>query len=155
MNIQQDKKIDKYNLDLENVKQPGLIYDYSALLALEERTLEQMKNEYNVLTASKAYNIQKEGKTPEGVKATKDVVDGYVSMDKEVKELQEKLAEQTYLVKLNRAAVAAIESKKSAIQNLVKLQLSEYYSIAGKSAMGKSTDDLQDEMQQYLNRDEE
>lgn len=142
LNISNDKLIDKYNLDTENARLPGLVYDYSAALAEEEKELTFLQNKLKVDYAKKAYDIQLAGKTPHGVKATRDVVDGYVSMDYEIIGLEESIAAQQHKVKLHKAALEAILHKKTSLSNLVRLQTMDYFNKAPYSGMNKQEDIL-------------
>jgi hypothetical protein len=121
--LEKDLSIDKYKLDDEWSKQPDLYHAYGAMLADAENERDRAK-EFLDLTEATVSDIIR--RTSE--KTTETSIKNQVLMHEDYKE-----AMRTYLEKKNackhlQVVISALEHKKSALENLVKLFLSDYYS---------------------------
>ncbi len=151
MGIGTDKKIDRFNLEKESELIASQLWTYSKELADAEKELEHLLNKHKVIVADVSYALYKAGKTADGVKVTKDVAVSRTDSATSVVDSLEEITDAKYEVRMAKAAVSAIEFKKSAINNLVKLQLTGYYNQPGHS--GK-IGDTQDAMHAHLNRED-
>ena len=147
LDIRNDKEIDPFNLEKEAANQPSQLFLYSKELAQSEKELTHLKNKHKVLVADIMKDCYNQGKTPDGAKATEKAIVAVVDSDEGISDSLEAIAELDYEVKLLKAAVAAIDSKRSMIKVLDNLDARQYYNST-KEAKG---DDVQDSMSEMLN----
>ena len=129
-NYKKDMVIDRFLLDEEWEHLPQLLYDYG---------VEAANAVYNKLTAkatletvraqcATAYRADFSGR---GVRFTEAVIQEHVQTDSKVLAAQERayVAEQEHA--LVQAALTALLTKRSALEQLVKLFLASYYTTPG------------------------
>lgn len=151
LDITKDKHIDKYALDEECAKQPGLYQQYSEALADAEYEYDKCKNELAITEAEVAHEIRVKGETPAGVKVTEKSVSEAVLLDKKVKGCTRRLSTAQHDVKVLRAAVGAIDHKKSMLGNLVKMFLASYYGEGSLPITGDRANSVNNELMDQLN----
>lgn len=155
MGIAQDKEIDKFALDEECAKQHPLCYKYSVMMADAEQKYDLAKNTHAILEADMALAMRKKGTTPDGVKATNDAVkEAVVGSPKVIKSFK-KLAEAQHEIKLIRAAISALDTKRSMLGHMVKLLQMHYYEAGGTGGRQDPTEHLSDNMMKHLNREKQ
>ncbi len=143
LDFEKDINIDPDNLDIEWMEQPELVYKYSKAVAESEDELsiakldmDMTKNELEKVRASTELHIRA---NPEhyglAKKPTEASVKSAIALEKEVLDTQKeyydtikKLNKAKDIVNTFRSALKAIEAKRPALENLVKLLLSNYYS---------------------------
>lgn len=150
LDIRKDKEIDPFNLENEAANQPAQLYDYSRELAQSEKELTHLKNKHKVLVADIMKDCYNQGKTPDGAKATEKAIVAVVDTDAGIVSSLEEIAELDYEVKLLKAAVSAIDAKRSMIKVLDNLDARQYYNSTGE-AKGA---DAQESMDSYLNKED-
>jgi hypothetical protein len=128
-NYLKDIEIDKHRLDDEWINQQPLMIKYSDLHAQALYDLSRAKEHLDVVRAQLDGKIRQAASAqnpPE--KVTETVVSNRVILDSGFQAAQEKyhLADKT--VNMLKGAVYAFNSRKSALENLVRLQLGNYYS---------------------------
>jgi len=120
-------QIDTNRLDKEWVNQPKYFFDYACQLADAKRALEGLKAELDIVRAEREMRIRKH---PEKYKLGDKVTEGSIKCTLEgqplVKEAQDKILSAKHRVDILQAAVAALDQRKTALENLVKLTLSSY-----------------------------
>lgn len=127
VNFEADLKIDPDNLDLEWMNQPILLMRYSSLESEAKQQADKAKEYVGVVRAEIANAIRKDPKSYEVEKATNDTVKELVEVQPEVREAEQKKNEAFHLLNLLGNAVRAIETRKYALENLVKLFGMEYF----------------------------
>lgn len=126
-NVEADLSIDKFQLDKECISHPGIFYRYLNAAVEAEQEVANKKDYLKVLIANTQIRIR-ENFNNEGKKVTEGLIGAAVESDPDVIEAEKSLrmAQETS-TKLN-TAVRALDTKKSALDNLVKLYCAGYFS---------------------------
>ncbi len=127
-NYRQDVSIDESALDVEWLKQSSLVFKYSEASAHYKKLVSQAKEQVDMVKAGldkairinpKAYNLEK---------VTEASIAAEILMDAEYKEAMNDLIEAQYEFNMCNGAIAALQDKRSALENLVKLYGQNYFS---------------------------
>lgn len=121
-------KINKYRLEEECLSQPNLYYVY-AEKAQEAKTLVSKCEDYLKLTLADAQMAVRNEYVVNGVKFTEALISAEVEKLKTVLDAREELRKAQDMYGKAMVAVSAIESKRSELDNLVKLYCAGYYSV--------------------------
>jgi hypothetical protein len=124
MDYKDDLKINKNKLDIEWIKQPQLYMQYAEQLAEADRKKQQAKEKLEVQKALTDKEIRENALS----KMTEVMVQAGITLDSEYIKVLENYREKCYEYNIVSAAVKAFEQRKSALENLVKLYLSGYFS---------------------------
>lgn len=121
--------INPHRLDEECVNQPRLRRKYGDLLAEAKRTLARAEKNLEEVKARTDFKIRKNpeayGLTSERI--TENMVKVQVLLNKKVQQAEEEAINAQYEVDKLSGDVSAIEHRKTAIQDLTKLRLADYY----------------------------
>lgn len=123
-----DIDIDDLRLDQEWLRQPRLYLKYAEKLADSKRSLDEAKNELEVIRADVAKMIRTSPESFGLAKATEGAVAETMVRQDEVRAAERAVVEKKYEVQILEAAVQAIEHRKRALENLVSLHLAGYFS---------------------------
>jgi hypothetical protein len=127
MNYEKDIKIDAEALDLEWLEQPQLMLKYCQHAADMRYKLDAAKEALDLARAE----LDKEIRTnPErfGIgKVTESVVENTILMQPEYREASEAMANAKYESDVAQNAVRAIDQRKDALENLVRLFGLQYF----------------------------
>ena len=128
MSYTDDVKIDKYLLEEEWENQPALYEKWSMLYAEAVDEKNTMNRKLDVHRAQVEFDIrQNPKKYGFNNKPTVGEVNAMVSIDEEVQKLTRILNKKTKQVNILNGVKEALNHKKSALENLVKLFLAGYY----------------------------
>jgi hypothetical protein len=119
---------DPDQLDRNWIDQPRLRLHYGRELADARRDLAQAKADLEVTEAELDLAIRADPKEYGLEKVTETAVKATVLMQPVFKGSQKKLLRCQHSVDVMQAAVSAIDHKKSALEELVRLRLADYYS---------------------------
>ena len=137
--VEKDLSIDKYQLDKECITHPTIYFRYLEA-AREADTLVAEKKDLLKITLAKAQIRIRDQFANEGKKVTEALVSATVDSDAEVVEVEKQLREaQETSIKLN-SAIKAFDTKKSSLDNLVKLYCSGYFSSKSATGNGQTYD---------------
>lgn len=126
-NYEKDVTIDPDALDVEWLGQPGLIFKYSKKSAEAQQELSNAKE---ALELCKALLDKKIRTNPEkyGIeKITETVVANTIISQDDFKEVNQVYQEVQFEVNILRGVMDALNNKKSALENLVKLHGQNYF----------------------------
>lgn len=137
LNYDKDVMIEPDALDLEWLKQPKLYMKYAELSAEAEREVRRCKDELKLVDASVELDIRENG---EG-KVTDKRVAAEVEVHEEHIKAVHDLNEALYHAQICQAAVKAMDHKKTALENEVRLWAGSYFSGP------KEPRDLKEEME--------
>jgi multidrug resistance efflux pump len=126
--IELDINPDPDQLDRNWVDQPRLRYRYGKELADAKLELSHAKANLDVTEAELDQAIRTDKEAYGLDKITETAVKATILLQPVFKSAQKKLMDCQHAVDVMYAAVSAIEHKKAALQELVRLRLSEYYS---------------------------
>lgn len=127
MNYEQDIEIDETALDIEWLNQPGLMMRYARHLAQMRRDLDEAKQNLDVVKAEVDRNIREFPEKYGIDKLTEGSVNSAVLTSKKYKEAQEKYLNAKFEADMAQGAVNAFEQRKTALENLVKLNGQQYF----------------------------
>jgi len=152
LNFKKDISIDPSALDTEWIRQPALIFSYSEETAKAKKELDLLRERVDVCRAELSKKIRTEPESFGITKLTESVVESTVILQPEYQELMQKFIEKKFDVEVLSSAVKALDQKKSALENLVKLlSLSYFSSPKANSELGKYkisvVDSFQEEME--------
>ena len=126
-NYEKDVSIDSDALDVEWLGQPGLIFKYSKKSA---EVQQELSNAKEALELTKATLDKKIRSNPEkyGIeKITETVVSNTIISQEDFKEANQVYQEAQFEVNILRGVMDALNNKKSALENLVKLHGQNYF----------------------------
>ena len=120
--IRLDTKLNRFALELEAERQTSLVAHWGEVLANAKQERDKAELDLDVLKAQKGNHYR-----ATLAKATADAVKDAVQSDPEVIQAQQNWNDAQHLVDITYSAVNAIDQKKSMIETLAKLYLSNYY----------------------------
>lgn len=130
--------IDKNDLDKEFCRQPRLYIKYAAELANARMLLDESDNSLKAIKATLDGLIRSDPSAydlPD--KITETVIASAILLQDSYMKAQKKVSLAQYKVNLLFAMIGAFDHKKSALENLVKLQGQSYYATPRSDSEGK------------------
>lgn len=124
---EEDVTIDDAALDVEWLQQAKLMLKYGAYGAQKRKEVDQKKEELEVIKAELDRKIRE---TPEAFglsKITETVVQNTIIVQTDYKNIMNEYIEAKYELDMAMIAVRAIDTKKNALENLVKLYGQQYF----------------------------
>lgn len=125
--FEQDLSINKYKLDEECLSHSSRYAYYSEAQAVAKSNVSKAKDNLEYVTAEANLRIRKEY-TEKGEKFTEAVITSQLTLDKGVNEAKSKLREEEEVYARLSVAVQAMETRRSELDNLVKLYCAGYFS---------------------------
>lgn len=119
---------DKDNLDEEWVRQPELYHEYATQLADARLEQSEAQNKLEIVTANLDAEIRSDPESYGLAKITDAVVKATIPSQPEHKKATQKVQKARHRVDVLQAAVAALDHKKKALENLVYLHGQNYFS---------------------------
>lgn len=127
MNYEKDITIDESSLDIEWLEQPQLMIRYATKAAESRLERDLAKERLDVLKAELDKEIRTDPEKFEIAKVTETAIQAAVLTHPKYKEASEQFIQLRYEAEVLQAAVNAIEHRKSALENLVKLFGQQYF----------------------------
>jgi hypothetical protein len=143
-------QIDKYSLDWEFERQPMLYHKYATLLTEAETKRDMLKNKIDVVHAQLNSLIRGNPKGYGLEKPTETAIESLIVQSDEYKNAIEEHGNAVYETKILKTAVESLMQKKTALENLVRLYLGEYYS----KEVPKEVKEMQDKNVSEVIKDE-
>ena len=125
--FEQDLSINKYKLDEECLSHSSRYAYYSEAQAVAKSNVSKAKDNLEYVTAEANLRIRKEY-AEKGEKFTEAVITSQLTLDKSVNEAKSKLREEEEVYARLSIAVQAMETRRSELDNLVKLYCAGYFS---------------------------
>jgi len=124
-----DVQIDPNALDVEWLQQPSLYHKYSKMTASARMLMEQADQKQDLVKAEVDLLIRSNPQkyTGEDKKPTEAQISALVLTNQQFKEAQEAYNEARHNFNVCLGALTAIDHKKSALENLVKLNGQSYF----------------------------
>ena len=132
LNYEEDVKIEPNSLDVEWLVQSELMRRYTKHAATMEKARDLAKEALGVKRAQIEMDIRNNPDAYKLAKPTEAGIASTILLQKEYQELAAELTEAQYELGIAIGAVRAIDQRKTALENLVKL-LGQYY-FAGPKA---------------------
>ena len=149
LNYEQDVSIDETALDVEWLQQANLMYKYARYQAETKKAMDEAKERLDFIRAKLEMDIRANPENYGLSKVTESAIASTILLQPEYQEASKKYIEAKYENDVAVAAVRAIDQKKTALENLVKLLSVSYF--AGPSAPR----DLSLEWDEYIKRKEQ
>jgi hypothetical protein len=125
---ERDLHIDEGGLDIEWLNQPSLMMKYSRELANAEREVSRMKEKLSVVRAELDRDIRlKPEKFNIDSKVTEAVISNAILLQPKYSKASEELIDAQYEFMMMKGAVQAVQQRKDALQDLVKLHGQRYF----------------------------
>ena len=127
LNYEQDVSIDETALDVEWLQQANLMYQYARYHAETKKAVDEAKERLDFIKAKLEMDIRANPETYGLSKVTESAVASAILLQPEYQEASKKYIEARYENDVASAAVRAIDQKKTALENLVKLLSVSYF----------------------------
>ncbi len=148
--FKQDVEIDRFKLDEENEIQPPMYAYYASQLSELKSEKDSLADKVQVLFAQKDLYYRRN--PPEDLKITENVVKSLVDSDSDIISAKEELRRVEAKLGIMYAAINSFDQRKSALDNLTKLQLQQYYQNNNNRTYNR--EDMVDKITDDLNRKE-
>ena len=127
MNYEQDMTIDPDALDVEWIEQPRLMLRYAQHASEMKREVERAKEKLDIIRADLDKKIRVAPEEFGIVKLTESVITSTIITQVQYKKGNEEFLEVAYEANMAQGALRALEGKKAALENLVKLHGQQYF----------------------------
>ena len=127
LNYANDVSIDESALDVEWLRQPTLVRLYNQEVAERKRQLARLSEELGVLKAELTRKININPEKYGLAKATVDTVNSTIVIQEEYQDLRNQIIESEYELEMAIGGSRAMDHKKTALENLVKLFGQNYF----------------------------
>jgi len=127
INYDKDVSIDPDSLDTEWLAQPQLMIKYSRISSAARRSYEAAKMDLDIIKAELDQQIRMDPAKFEIPKLTEGAIQSAILTSKKYKGGMDALHEAAYEMNMASAAVQAIDAKKGALENLVRLHGMQYF----------------------------
>jgi hypothetical protein len=127
MNYEKDITIDESGLDIEWLNQPRLMIQYATHLAEMSLRLDKKKSLLELKKAELDKAIRGNPDRFGVAKPTETAILNAIMMNEEYQEIEHQVLDAKYQVDIAKAAVRAIDGKKDALENLVRLHGQQYF----------------------------
>lgn len=127
MNYEKDIRIDETALDVEWLQQPRLMMQYAQYAVEARMKLDQSKESLDIVRAQLDKEVRTDPKSFGIEKITEAVVDNTIIIQDVYKQANEELRQAKYEADMAQNAVRAVEQRKDALENLVKLHGQQYF----------------------------
>lgn len=128
---EEDLRIDADALDVEWLEQSERFAKYSRLAAQADREAKKLSERMKTIRSELILQANKEPDTTLGVgiKATDAKVEAFYRTNKDYIKAKEELHDAEYIRDIMQNAVMAFHQRKVALENLVRLQALNYFSV--------------------------
>ncbi len=150
-----DLTINEAALDVEWLSQPRLMLKYTRLAAEARKMVSATKEKRDVVRATKRKEILSDPEKFGLAKTTEAVVEGAIVVSTEYEEVNAAYIEAVYEAEILEGAVRAIDQKKTALENLVRLHAASYFagpSVPRDLSYEKKKEDQRREVSQAANK---
>lgn len=127
MNYENDIRIDCDQLDLEWLEQANLFMKYARNAAGCRKYLDEVKEKLDLVKAELDKKIREKPENYKIEKITEAVVSATIIQQEDFKVANKEYLEAKYELDIVQAAVSAMNQRKEALENLVKLHGMQYF----------------------------
>ena len=127
MNYEQDIRIDETSLDVEWLGQPMLMIKYARHAADCRMNLDLAKERVDFVKAELDKNIREKPSSFKIEKLTESAIQNIILTQEKYMDAEEKLIHARYELDIANAAVRALDARKDALENLVRLHGQQYF----------------------------
>jgi len=127
MNYEKDIQIDNQALDVEWLNQASLTFSYTKHAAEMRKALDLQREKLNVVKAELDSDIRSSPEVYDIVKITENAVQAAITQTSKYQEAYNIFLEHKYDLDIADGAVRALQDKKAALENLVRLHGASYF----------------------------
>lgn len=127
MNYDSDIRIDESALDVEWLEQPTLMMKYARHAADCRMNLDLVKERVDFVKAELDKHIRENPKEYKMEKLTESAIQNIIITQKRYMDAEEQLIHARYELDIANAAVRAMDARKDALENLVRLHGQQYF----------------------------
>jgi len=127
MNYEEDVKIDPSQLDVEWLEQSRLMVKYTKLQAVIQRDEDTAKEKLEFVSAELDQKIRKNPEKFGIDKITENVIKNTILLNDEYSQVNTEYIDAKFENNTAKGAVRAVDTKKTALENLVKLHGQQYF----------------------------
>lgn len=138
LNFGKALEIDKYNLDEELLQQALLYLEWSDAKAQAEQERDKAKEQLDLTRAELDISIRRDPKAFGLEKITEGAISNIILTQDKYQKAEIVYLEMRYSYNVISGALEALSHKKSALENLVKLFLNNYWAEAERSSLNRS-----------------
>lgn len=142
--LESDVEINRLKLEKEWTEQPQKYLKYAQASVYYQNRLMSLEQNAKVLFATLKADCAEDPETclGKGVKATNDRCEAYAIQHPEYQKIKQQVIDAKYNADMAMSAVFAMQQRKDALENLVRLQGMEMYSepkVENNTAIAKAT----------------
>lgn len=151
--FQKDLSINKYKLDEECLSHPAKFAYYAEACATAKTNVSKANDNLKFVIAEANLRIRK-NYAENGQKFTEAVITSELEIDKQVLEAKEQARDAEEVYSRLQVAVQAMDTRRSELDNLVKLYVSGYFSTVDNSGSAKKSinEQTSNDVRKNLNR---
>lgn len=127
MDYEKDMYIDENALDVEWLEQPSLMGKYTANLAKTRRRYDEAQEKVSIIKAHLERAIRKDPEKFDLEKVTESAIQSAILVQEKFQEANQKVIEARYENQMAQGAVQAVEQRKQALENLIRLLGLNYF----------------------------
>lgn len=127
LNYEEDVRIDPEALDVEWLGQPELMRKYAKYAADAKKYMDEVKEKFEIGKARIEMSIRADPAAYGLTKPTESSIQSVILLQEEYQELFEEYKDARYEYEVAIAAVRAIDQRKTALENLVRLLAASYF----------------------------
>jgi len=127
LNYEEDVRINPDALDVEWLRQAELMKKYAAHSADTKREMDEIKERLEITKARIEMEVRSNPEKYELPKVTEGAIQSAIILQKEYQEIVQEYTNAKYENDVAIAVVRAIDQKKTALENLVKLMAASYF----------------------------
>ena len=146
---ERDFQIDVNRLDEEWIRQPDLYRRYAVAAADAKQAHEEVKNDLSVIRADVEQQVRRNPDEFGLSKVTEGAIKTAIDLHEKVREAEEAVIGARHDMDVMQAAVGALDHRKAALGDLVRLFLADYFS---KPQVDEGSRDAVDDMEKKLTR---
>lgn len=144
--FEKDMEIDVLALDLEWINQPKKFMKYAEHQSQARKELDELRQAQKVKRSELLLEAAEGGENLIGGKPTVSAIDAWVESQKEYKEFIQEIINKEYEYNILSSAVKALDQRKSALENLVKLWQGSYFSGPREPRDFSASDGIENEV---------
>jgi hypothetical protein len=127
LNYEQDLRIDDASLDLEWLDQASLFMKYAKHLAETRKVLDEAKQELDIVKSEVDKSIREHPERFNIEKVTEGAIQSTILTHKDYQKAYQYMLDSKYEVDMASNAVQAMQIRKEALENMVKLHGQSYF----------------------------
>lgn len=127
MDYEKDTHIDEQGLDVEWLRQPTLMREYGKYAAKAKLHMDHVKEDLEIMKAQLDKDIRAFPDMYGLNKLTETIVSNTIIIQQDYKDVMNRYLDAKYEYDMTMAAVRAIDQKKTALENLVRLHGQQYF----------------------------